>query len=105
MQAELFPPHTPQGSISIPPINSLHSLSNGLTIANSTIGALNAVGRSVQGFGSGLTGSLQIMVASAIAAATIYLGAASDVQIGIGITFVASIVALLAAIFAVSGSH
>ena len=63
------------------------AFSNGLVVANSTMGAVNASHRSVAGFASGLAGSFQLAFGSLIAWLTIYLGAADDVRIGIVVVF------------------
>ena len=65
----------------------LFAFSNGLVVANSTMGAVNASHRSVAGFASGLAGSFQLAFGSLIAWLTIYLGAADDVRIGIVVVF------------------
>jgi len=66
----------------------LFAFSNGLVVANSTMGAVNASHRSVAGFASGLAGSFQLAFGSLIAWLTIYLGAADDVRIGIVVVFI-----------------
>ncbi|HAG45907.1 MAG TPA: hypothetical protein DCL19_03780, partial [Gammaproteobacteria bacterium] len=76
----------------------IYSLSNGLTMPNGSIGAINSVKRSAQGVGSGLAGSLQMLLGSLIASSTILLGAADDVRIGIGVVLGAALVALVAAL-------
>ena len=48
--------------------------------------------------GSGLAGSLQMLLGSLIASSTILLGAANDVRIGIGVVLGAALVALVAAL-------
>ena len=63
----------------------VYSLAVGFSLPNATMGAINAVGRSVRGLGSGLAGSLQMLLGSGIAASTILLGAAEDTRIGLGI--------------------
>ena len=65
----------------------LFAFSNGLVVANSTMGAVNASHRSVAGFASGLAGSFQLAFGSLVAWLTIYLGAAEDVRIGIAVVF------------------
>ena len=60
----------------------VYSLAVGFSLPNATMGAINAVGRSVRGLGSGLAGSLQMLLGSGIAASTILLGAAEDTRIG-----------------------
>ena len=59
----------------------LFAFSNGLVVANSTMGAVNASHRSVAGFASGLAGSFQLAVGSLVAWLTIYLGAADDLSL------------------------
>ena len=76
----------------------IYSLSNGLTMPNASIGAINSVKRSAQGVGSGLAGSLQMLLGSLIASLTIWLGAANDVRIGISVVLGAALVALVAAL-------
>jgi len=61
----------------------LFAFSNGLVVANSTMGAVNSTNRSVAGFASGLAGSFQLAFGSFVAWLTIFLGAADDVRIGI----------------------
>jgi sugar phosphate permease len=63
------------------------AFSNGLVVANSTMGAVNASHRSVAGFASGLAGSFQLAFGSLIAWLTVYLGAANDVRIGLAVVF------------------
>ena len=63
------------------------AFSNGLVVANSTMGAVNASNRSVAGFASGLAGSFQLAFGSLIAWLTIFLGAANDVRIGLAVVF------------------
>ena len=65
----------------------LFAFSNGLVVANYTMGAVNATNRSVAGFASGLAGSFQLAFGSLVAWLTIYLGAADDVRIGIVVVF------------------
>ena len=65
----------------------LFAFSNGLVVANSTMGAVNASHRSVAGFASGLAGSFQLAFGSLIAWLTVYLGAANDVRIGLAVVF------------------
>ena len=65
----------------------LFAFSNGLVVANSTMGAVNASHRSVAGFASGLAGSFQLAFGSLVAWLTVYLGAADDVRIGIAVVF------------------
>ena len=70
----------------------LFAFSNGLVVANSTMGAVNAAHRSVAGFASGLAGSFQLAFASLVAWLTIFLGAAEDVRIGIAVVFMMALV-------------
>jgi len=65
----------------------LFTFSNGLVVANATMGAVNASHRSVAGFASGLSGSFQLAFGSLVAWLTVYLGAADDVRIGIAVVF------------------
>jgi hypothetical protein len=65
----------------------LFAFSNGLVVANATMGAVNASHRSVAGFASGLAGSFQLAFGSLVAWLTVYLGAADDVRIGIAVVF------------------
>ena len=65
----------------------LFAFSNGLVVANSTIGAVSSAARSVAGFASGLSGSFQLAFGSLVAWLTVYLGAAEDVRIGISVVF------------------
>ena len=69
----------------------VYSLAVGFSLPNATMGAINAVGRSVRGLGSGLAGSLQMLLGSGIAASTILLGAAEDTRIGLGILLLVAI--------------
>jgi DHA1 family bicyclomycin/chloramphenicol resistance-like MFS transporter len=83
----------------------IYSLSNGLTLPNATIGALIAAGRSAQGFGSGLAGSLQMLLGSTIATTTIFLGAAHDTRIGITVVLVVAISAFMTSLFLVDNAQ
>ena len=65
----------------------LFAFSNGLVVANSTMGAVNAAHRSVAGFASGLADSFQPAFASLVAWLTVFLGAAEDVRIGTAVVF------------------
>jgi hypothetical protein len=66
----------------------LFAFSNGLVVANSTIGAVSSAGRSVAGFASGLAGSFQLAFGAVVAWLTVYLGAAEDVRIGISVVLI-----------------
>ena len=69
------------------------------------MGAINAVGRSVRGLGSGLAGSLQMLLGSGIAASTILLGAAEDTRIGVGILLLVAIASFITTLLLVKDSE
>jgi DHA1 family bicyclomycin/chloramphenicol resistance-like MFS transporter len=79
----------------------VYSLAVGFSLPNATMGAINAVGRSVRGLGSGLAGSLQMLLGSGIAASTILLGAAEDTRIGLGILLLVAIASFITTLFLV----
>ena len=83
----------------------VYSLAVGFSLPNATMGAINAAGRSVRGLGSGLAGSLQMLLGSGIAASTILLGAAEDTRIGLGILLLVSIASFVATLFLVKDSE
>ena len=83
----------------------LFAFSNGLVVANSTMGAVNACHRSVAGFASGLAGSFQLAFGSLVAWLTIYLGAADDVRIGIVVVFTMALGGTVLAFLIVSDSR
>ena len=83
----------------------VYSLAVGFSLPNATMGAINAVGRSVRGLGSGLAGSLQMLLGSGIAASTILLGAAEDTRIGLGILLLVAIASLVTTLFLVKDSE
>ena len=83
----------------------VYSLAVGFSLPNATMGAINAVGRSVRGLGSGLAGSLQMLLGSGIAASTILLGAADDTRIGVGILLLVAIASLVTTLFLVKDSE
>ena len=82
----------------------VYSLGAGFSQSNATMGAINAVGRSVRGLGSGLVGSLQMLLGSGIAASTILLGAAEDTRIGLGILLPVAVASLVTSLFLVKDS-
>ena len=81
------------------------SLAVGFSLPNATMGAINAVGRSVRGLGSGLAGSLQMLLGSGIAASTILLGAAEDTRVGVGILLLVAIASFITTLFLVKDSE
>jgi len=83
----------------------VYSLAVGFSLPNATMGAINAVGRAVRGLGSGLAGSLQMLLGSGIAASTILLGAADDTRIGLGILLLVAIAGFVASLFLVKDSE
>lgn len=83
----------------------VYSLAVGFSLPNATMGAINAVGRSVKGLGSGLAGSLQMLLGSGIAASTILLGAAEDTRIGLGILLLVAIASFITTLFLVEDSE
>ena len=83
----------------------VYSLGAGLSQSNATMGAINAVGRSVRGLGGGLAGSLQMLLSSGIGASTILLGAAQDTRIGVGILLLVAIASLVTTLFLVKDSE
>ena len=83
----------------------VYSLAVGFSLPNATMGAINAVGRSVRGLGSGLAGSLQMLLGSGIAASTILLGAAEDTRIGLGILLLVAIASFVTTLFLVDDSE
>jgi DHA1 family bicyclomycin/chloramphenicol resistance-like MFS transporter len=83
----------------------VYSLAVGFSLPNATMGAINAVGRSVRGLGSGLAGSLQMLLGSGIAASTILLGAAEDTRIGLGILLLVAVASLVTTLFLVEDSE
>ncbi len=83
----------------------VYSLAVGFSLPNATMGAINAVGRSVKGLGSGLAGSLQMLLGSGIAASTILLGAAEDTRIGLGILLLVAIASFVTTLFLVKDSE
>ena len=83
----------------------VYSLAVGFSLPNATMGAINAVGRSVRGLGSGLAGSLQMLLGSGIAASTILLGAAEDARIGVGILLLVAIASFITTLFLVKDSE
>ena len=83
----------------------VYSLAVGFSLPNATMGAINAVGRSVRGLGSGLAGSLQMLLGSGIAASTILLGAAEDTRIGVGILLLVAIASFITTLFLVKDSE
>ena len=83
----------------------VYSLAVGFSLPNATMGAINAVGRSVRGLGSGLAGSLQMLLGSGIAASTILLGAAEDTRIGLGILLLVAVASLVTTLFLVKDSE
>ena len=83
----------------------VYSLAVGFSLPNATMGAINAVGRSVRGLGSGLAGSLQMLLGSGIAASTILLGAAEDTRIGLGILLLVAIASFITTLFLVKDSE
>ena len=80
-------------------------LAVGISPPNATMGAINAVGRSVKGLGSGLAGSLQMLHGSGIAASTILLGAAEDTRIGLGILLLVAIASFVTTLYLVEDSE
>ena len=82
----------------------LFAFSNGLVVANSTIGAVSSAARSVAGFASGLSGSFQLAFGSLVAWLTVYLGAAEDVRIGISVVFTMAVAGTVLA-FLVAPEH
>jgi DHA1 family bicyclomycin/chloramphenicol resistance-like MFS transporter len=83
----------------------VYSLGAGFSQSNATMGAINAVGQSVRGLGGGLAGSLQMLLSSGIAASTIFLGAAEDTRIGVGILLLVAIASLIATLFMAKDSE
>ena len=83
----------------------VYSLAVGFSLPNATMGAINAVGRSVRGLGSGLAGSLQMLLGAGIAASTILLGAAEDTRIGVGILLLVAIASFITTLFLVKDSE
>ena len=83
----------------------VYSLAVGFSLPNATMGAINAVGRSVRGLGSGLAGSLQMLLGSGIAASTILLGAAEDTRIGLGILLLVAIASFVTTLYLVEDSE
>ena len=83
----------------------VYSLAAGFSLPNAAMGAINAVGRSVRGLGSGLAGSLQMLLGSGIAASTILLGAAEDTRIGLGILLLVAIASFVTTLFLVDDSE
>ena len=83
----------------------VYSLAVGFSLPNATMGAINAVGRSVRGLGSGLAGSLQMLLGSGIATSTILLGAAEDTRIGLGILLLVAIASFVTTLFLVDDSE
>jgi DHA1 family bicyclomycin/chloramphenicol resistance-like MFS transporter len=83
----------------------VYSFAVGFSLPNATMGAINAVGRSVRGLGSGLAGSLQMLLGSGIAASTIFLGAAEDTRIGVGILLLIAIAGFVATLFMAKDSE
>ena len=83
----------------------VYSLAVGFSLPNATMGAINAVGQSVRGLGSGLAGSLQMLLGSGIAASTILLGAAEDTRIGLGILLLVAIASFITTLFLVKDSE
>jgi DHA1 family bicyclomycin/chloramphenicol resistance-like MFS transporter len=83
----------------------VYSLAVGFSLPNATMGAINAVGRSVRGLGSGLAGSLQMLLGSGIAASTILLGAAENTRIGVGILLLVAIASFITTLFLVKDSE
>ena len=83
----------------------VYSLAVGFSLPNATMGAINAVGRSVKGLGSGLAGSLQMLLGSGIAASTILLGAAEDTRIGLGILLLVAIASFVTTLYLVEDSE
>ena len=83
----------------------VYSLAVGFSLPNATMGAINAVGRSVRGLGSGLAGNLQMLLGSGIAASTILLGAAEDTRIGLGILLLVAIASFVTTLFLVDDSE
>ena len=83
----------------------VYSLAVGFSLPNATMGAINAVGRSVRGAGSGLAGSLQMFLGSGIAASTILLGAAEDTRIGLGILLLVAIASFVTTLYLVEDSE
>ena len=83
----------------------VYSLAVGFSLPNATMGAINAVGRSVRGLGSGLAGSLQMLLGSGIAASTILLGAAEDTKVGVGILLLVAIASFITTLFLVKDSE
>ena len=79
----------------------VYSLGAGFSQSNATMGAINAVGQSVRGLGSGLAGSLQMLLGSGVAASTILLGAAEDTRIGLGILLLVAIAGFVVSLFLV----
>ena len=82
----------------------LFAFSNGLVVANSTIGAVSSAARHVAGFASGLSGSFQLAFGSLVAWLTVYLGAAEDVRIGISVVFTMAVAGTVLA-FLVAPEH
>ena len=83
----------------------VYSLAVGFSLPIANMGAINAVGRSVKGLGSGLAGSLQMLLGSGIAASTILLGAAEDTRIGLGILLLVAIASFVTTLFLVKDSE
>jgi len=83
----------------------VYSLAVGFSLPNATMGAISAVGRSVKGLGSGLAGSLQMLLGSGIAASTILLGAAEDTRIGLGILLLVAIASFVTTLYLVEDSE
>ena len=83
----------------------VYSLAVGFSLPNATMGAINAVGRSVKVLGSGLAGSLQMLLGSGIAASTILLGAAEDTRIGLGILLLVAIASFVTTLYLVEDSE
>lgn len=83
----------------------VYSLAVGFSLPNATMGAINAVGRSVRGLGSGLAGSLQMLLGSGIAASTILFGAAEDTRIGLSILLLVAIASFVTTLFLVKDSE
>ena len=83
----------------------VYSLAVGFSLPNATMGAINAAGRSVRGLGSGLAGSLQMLLGSGIAASTILLGAAEDTRIGLGILLLVAIASFVTTLYLVEDSE
>jgi DHA1 family bicyclomycin/chloramphenicol resistance-like MFS transporter len=77
---------------------SLFGFSNGIIIANSTVGAISAAGKHI-GTGSGIVGSWQMASGGIAGAIIVALGGAQEFSIAAGILIIMSAIAVLSMVY------